>query len=368
LAIQNETSGGLITSNLKGESRYNEKTRMTKHGDEETGGGGSGSDSTPHFDPLFSPWEKSPEPAKPFDFDDADGSAGAFLHPAAGRPADRVEDSLWWEAPAASSRYTAQRMPAWYPDRPATSAVGGATDLQRRLQQETITLPRPERRWLVTFREVAETLLLAALIFLAVRGSFQNFKVEGHSMDPSLADGEYLIVNKLTYAQIDLSFLNFLPFFDAGDDPAHYLWGGPDRGDVIVFRAPTSPDRDFIKRIIGVPGDTVTIDQTSGQVSVNGSPLAETYILGTTTCSSTCEWKVPEANTPESQAECGSNDCYFVLGDNRQNSSDSRQNWLVPKENIVGKALITYWHEGSPEIHFAPNHSVGITDEASAEN
>ena len=209
---------------------------------------------------------------------------------------------------------------------------------------------------------------MAALIFLAVRGSFQNFKVEGHSMDPSLADGEYLIVNKLTYAQVDLGFLDFLPFFDAGDDPVHYLWGSPDRGDVIVFRAPTSPERDFIKRIIGLPGDTVAIDQTTGQVSVNGSPLTETYILGTTSCSQACEWTVPEANTEESQERCGSDDCYFVLGDNRQNSSDSRQGWLVPKENIVGKALITYWHEGSPEINLAPNHSVGITDEASAEH
>ena len=337
-----------------------------RHSDEETGGGvGDASDSTPHFDPLFSSWEEWAEPAAPSAFDDADGAAGALPHSVARRPADRVEDSLWWEAPA--SAYSPHPTPAWYPEQPQKPYAERLTDLQRRLQQETITLPRPERRWLVTFREVAETLLLAALIFLAVRGSFQNFKVEGHSMDPSLADGEYLIVNKLTYAQIDLSFMNFLPFFDAGEDPVHYLWGSPDRGDVVVFRAPTSPERDFIKRIIGLPGDTVQIDQTSGQVSVNGAPLTETYILGTTSCSQSCEWTVPEANTTESRTECGSNACYFVLGDNRQNSSDSRQDWLVPRENIVGKALITYWNEGSPEIHFAPNHSVGVTDEASAE-
>ena len=346
---------------------------MTKrHSDEETGGGvGDGSDSTPHFDPLFSAWDESSEPQASFASDDADGSVGAFPDWVPRRPPERAEDSpwaedsLWWEAQAAP--YTRQPAPAWYPSRDPEPYVDRQTDLQRRLQQGTITLPRPERRWLVTFREVAETLLLAALIFLAVRGSFQNFKVEGHSMDPSLADGEYLIVNKLTYAQIDLGFLDFLPFFDAGDDPVHYLWGSPGRGDVIVFRAPTSPERDFIKRIIGLPGDKVEIDQTSGQVSVNGTPLKETYILGTTSCSQSCDWEVPQANTQDSRDQCGSNDCYFVLGDNRQNSSDSRQGWLVPKENIVGKAIITYWNEGSPQIHFAPNHSVGITDEASAE-
>jgi signal peptidase I len=245
--------------------------------------------------------------------------------------------------------------------------VGGPTELQRQLQQGTITLPRRESRWLVTAREVAETLLLALLIFLAVRASFQNFKVEGHSMDPSLADGEYLIVNKLTYAQIDLSMFDFLPFFEAGEDSIRYLWGSPDRGDVIVFRAPNSPERDFIKRIIGLPGDTVEINATAGQVIVNGTPLTEGYIQGTTSCSQECKWEIPASNTLASVEKCGSNACYFVLGDNRQNSSDSRQGWLVPKENIVGKALITYWNEGSPEIHFAPNHSVGITGEASAE-
>ena len=219
------------------------------------------------------------------------------------------------------------------------------------------------------FREVAETLLLALLIFLAVRASFQNFKVEGHSMDPSLADGEFLIVNKLTYAEIDLGMFDFLPFFDAGDNPVHYLWGSPERGDIIVFRAPTSPDRDFIKRIIGLSGDKVEIDQTSGQVKVNETPLTETYIQGTTSCAQSCVWQVPREDTAESRGPtgCGSNACYFVLGDNRQNSSDSRQGWLVPKENIVGKALITYWHEGEPELQFAPNHSVGIVDQASAE-
>jgi len=336
--------------------------------DEDAGAAADAAASPPDFDPLLSPWEPSPAPTAASSFDDGDELAGPVAHPYAAPPGERVpeHDAFFWEAPPAST-YSARPQPSWYPEpqqQPYGERFPGG---QSPLRADTIALPRPERRWLVTFREVAETLLLAALIFLAVRASFQNFKVEGHSMDPSLADGEFLIVNKLTYAEIDLGMFDFLPFFDAGDNPVHHLWGSPDRGDVIVFRAPTSPDRDFIKRIIGLPGDNVEINQTNGEVKVNGAPLTEHYIQGTTQCAQSCTWTVPKANSPESRKACGSNACYFVLGDNRQNSSDSRQGWLVPKENIVGKALITYWQAGEPELQFAPNHSVGIVDQASAE-
>jgi signal peptidase I len=353
------------------------KASMTTPDRHEDAGGGAAHefDFSHDFDPLLTPWDTPSARDASHIFDDE--LDGLPRRASASRPhARRYEDALWWEAPpaAAYSPDTAppysppHQAPGWYPDSRQEPFADRLTEVQRRLREETIAIPRPERRWLVTVREVAETLLLAALIFLAVRASFQNFRVEGHSMDPSLADGEYLIVNKLTYAQIDLSFLDPLPFFDAGDDPVHYLWGAPDRGDVIVFRAPLSPNRDFIKRIVGLPGDTVEIQESTGQVTVNGQPLTETYIQGTTGCAQgACTWTVPEAGSEESRKQCGSDKCYFVLGDNRQNSSDSRQGWLVPKENIVGKALITYWHEGSPEISVAPNHSVGITDKASAE-
>jgi signal peptidase I len=348
---------------------------MTTPDRHEDDGGGAAHDFNHDFDPLLTPWDEQLPRASSDAFDDADAFAELSRRAEASRlDARRHEDALWWEAPPAAA-YSASPAysptpppPSWYPpDRQQPPYAERLTEVQRRLQQETIAIPRPQRRWLVTVREVAETLLLAALIFLAVRASFQNFRVEGHSMDPSLADGEYLIVNKLTYAQLDLGFLDPLPFFDAGDDPVHYLWGAPDRGDVIVFRAPLTPNRDFIKRIVGLPGDTVEIQETNGEVKVNGQLLTETYIQGTTGCTQTCTWTVPEAGSEESRKQCGSDKCYFVLGDNRQNSSDSRQGWLVPKENIVGKALITYWHEGSPAINLAPNHSVGIADKASAE-
>ena len=264
-----------------------------------------------------------------------------------------------WNDPASASvvEYHLSPAPAGavpYAPRPI-AAADEFTELRRRLQQETIVVPRRARIWTVTIREMAETLLLAILIFLAVRASMQNFRVEGQSMQPSLDNGEYLIVNKLTYSQIDLSIFDWMPFFDSGANPVHHLWATPHRGDVIVFRAPTSPDRDFIKRIIGVPGDVIEVEPGSGTVTVNGEALDEPYIRGTTTCQTACgPWQVPER-------------AYFVMGDNRQNSSDSRQGWFVPEENIIGKALITYWRDGNPELELAPNHKVSLTGAASAQ-
>jgi signal peptidase I len=315
-------------------------------------GGGQGERVSPEpYDPLFGAWEPSRAPTPRSLFDDD-------LFAALPAPAADDEELSWQRYRAAETTY---------PDRYVPEYQRRLTDLQRRLREETIVLPRPERRWTVTIRELTETLLLAVLIFLAVRASFQNFRVEGASMEPSLDNGEYLIVNKLSYAEIDLGIFDWIPFFDSGTDPVHHLWGSPSRGDVIVFRAPTSINRDFIKRIIGLPGDTVDIVPEQGQVKVNDQVLSEPYIQGTTACGQTCQVHVPDANTAEARASCGSDRCYFVMGDNRQNSSDSRQNWLVPEENIIGKAVITYWHNGGPEIDLAPNHSVGLVDQANAE-
>jgi signal peptidase I len=215
------------------------------------------------------------------------------------------------------------------------------------LTLEAPPLPRRRGRYLTIFREVVETLLLALLIFLAVRETVQNFKVEGTSMLPSLQNGQYIIVNKLAYAQFDLGIFDFLPFFDAGDDSTHYLFGTPERGDVVVFESPRNPDRDFIKRVIGVPGDEVEI--RSGVVYINGEPLDETYTTGPTTCP--CgPWQVTE-------------DHYFVLGDHRSNSSDSRVIGLITEESIIGKAWLSYWPPS--EVGPAPNHSVSFASEDS---
>jgi len=176
--------------------------------------------------------------------------------------------------------------------------------------------------------ELVQTLLLAALIFLMVRGVAQNFRVEGPSMEPGLHNGQYLLVNKAVYFKLDLDKLSkYVPFIDGGDNPTRFLFRGPERGDVIVFRYPRDPSRDFIKRIIGLPGDTVSI--SNGVVSVNGSPLEESYINHGS--NSDMEPKVVPSGS------------YFVMGDNRPNSSDSRTWGFVPEENIIGKAMFSYW-------------------------
>jgi signal peptidase I len=158
-------------------------------------------------------------------------------------------------------------------------------------------------------RELLETALLAAAIFLAVRVALQNFRVEGDSMLPNLHDGEYILVNKVDY-----------------------LLHPPQRGDIVVFKAVPAgqPDRDFIKRVIGLPGETVAVRNNT--VYVNGRALAEPY-----------------RHFPENYAfgprKVPSSD-YFVLGDHRDNSFDSHS-WVsspwLPRGDIIGKAWVAYW-------------------------
>ena len=181
-------------------------------------------------------------------------------------------------------------------------------------------------------RDVLETLLLTILIFLIVRSIVQNFKVEGRSMEPTLHNGQYLLINKAVYWRIDNDLLGrFNSDAEAsseGDEQtSRYLFSQPQRGDIIVFQYPREPSRDFIKRVIGVPGDLVEV--RDGVVYVNGQPLAEDYTNGPPS------YYVSGERVPEGQ--------YFVLGDNRNNSSDSHVWGLVPEENIIGRAWLSYW-------------------------
>ncbi len=182
-------------------------------------------------------------------------------------------------------------------------------DLSSRTTYKTVLeeIPEQDKQKLTVkaiAREIVETAIMTLLIFLVVRLAFQNFRIEGQSMEANLHDGQFLIVNKLVY----------------------YLHP-PQRGDVVVFHSPENPRKDFIKRVIGLPGEEVEI--VNGQVQINRVPLHETYIHSPTQHS----WGPQVVGQFE----------YFVLGDNRSNSSDSRSWGMLDGNAIIGKAWVSYW-------------------------
>lgn len=152
-------------------------------------------------------------------------------------------------------------------------------------------------------REIAETILLAVILFLIVNFTTGRFKVRGYSMEPTLYDGQYLIVSKVIY--------RIHP---------------PERGDIIVFHPPNGDSDDYIKRVVGLPGETVEV--RDGVAWIDGVPLEEPYIASAAGNSG-----------PRTLGEGQ----YFVLGDNRANSSDSRTWGVLPQEDIIGKAWLCYW-------------------------
>ena len=168
-----------------------------------------------------------------------------------------------------------------------------------------------------TFRDTAETIITAVLIFVALQATTQSFQIEGSSMDPTLTSGERLLVNRFVYARSDWGVF--------GDDD--YVFHGPERGDIIIFQPPTGSRTDFVKRIIAIPGDEVNI--TDGDVFVNGE-ITRYVDMDTSSRGGDYPLTVPEGE-------------YFVLGDNRRVSNDSRNWGTVPGEDIVGRAWVIYW-------------------------
>jgi signal peptidase I len=164
--------------------------------------------------------------------------------------------------------------------------------------------------WAVT-REIGETILLTLIIFVLIQLVIRNFRVVGTSMNDNLQDGQYLIIDKITYSA-----------------PIQWLgWGGPQHGDVVVFEPPNHPDEDYVKRIVGLPGETVEV--RDGQVWVNGQVLDESFQPKTPS------YFVSPLTVPEGHV--------YVLGDNRNNSNDSHNWGSLPVENIVGRAWLSYW-------------------------
>jgi signal peptidase I len=176
-------------------------------------------------------------------------------------------------------------------------------------------------------RETLQIILLALVIFFSIHFMIQNFRIDGTSMEPNLHNSEYVIVNKTAY------------------------WFGrnPHRGDVIIFQAPDQPQNDRVKRVIGLPGETVEV-RPDGTVYITGvdgnrSRLEEPY-LATYHSGASGTWTVPEGE-------------YFVMGDNRSVSYDSREGGPVPRNKIIGKAWLIVWplHDWG----WAPNRSIALT-------
>ena len=177
-------------------------------------------------------------------------------------------------------------------------------------------------------REIMEAVLLALVALVVLQGTVRNFQVEGSSMSPTLEGGQYLIVDQVSYFQLDVERLSrTIPFWDASDSSPQFAFDPPTRGEIIVFQFPQDPDKDFVKRVVGLPGETVEV--RSGTVYINGDALQEPYLMRTDRSSA----RPLVLDDKE----------YYVIGDNRRNSNDSRAWGVVPEENIVGKVWMVYW-------------------------
>ncbi len=161
-------------------------------------------------------------------------------------------------------------------------------------------------------RQVVGSFLLTVLIFSAIRIMVQSFRVVGSSMEPSLHDGDSILADKYTYRWLRL----------------------PRRGDLVVFENPHAPDRSSIKRVIGIPGETVEI--RDGQAYINDHALDEPYIM----LPASDNWG-PSIVPPGR---------YFVLGDNRSYSNDSRTWGWLSEQRIIGKAWIARWPSNSWDL------------------
>ncbi len=151
--------------------------------------------------------------------------------------------------------------------------------------------------------DILETLLLSVVLFFLINALSARIKIDGSSMEPNLHHGEFVIVSKI-----------------------NYRIGEPERGDVVVFDFPRNITQEYIKRIVGLPGEQIRIED--GNVYVNGLLLTEPYLMKDPHYEG--DWVVPE-------------NALFVLGDNRNNSSDSHNWGMVPMENVIGEALLVYW-------------------------
>jgi signal peptidase I len=181
-----------------------------------------------------------------------------------------------------------------------------------------------------TVREYFESIVIAVILALFVRTwVVQAFKIPTGSMENNLLIGDHLLVNKFVFGPAATGLeRTLLPMRDIR------------RGDILVFKYPEEPERDFIKRVIGLPGDVVEL--RAKKVYVNGQPTDEPYVHYLTPAGSGGE--VTSADVRETYGPVTvPADQYFVMGDNRDNSQDSRYWGYLPRDHVKGKALMIYW-------------------------
>ena len=183
-----------------------------------------------------------------------------------------------------------------------------------------------------TFREYYEALLIAVIFVNFARiFVFQAFKIPTGSMEDNLKVGDHIVVNKFIYGPVSPPWEKLFPLREIR------------RGDIIVFRYPLQPDTDFVKRVIGMPGDTLEI--RNKVVSINGKALDEPYVIHEDSQVFPAQPALPEPYRSRDQfgpytVPPGQ---YFAMGDNRDRSSDSRYWGTVPRPMIKGRAFMVYW-------------------------
>ena len=183
---------------------------------------------------------------------------------------------------------------------------------------DVVHLGRESRQglWTESLRLARDVFLIIVVFVLFGVFAVQPVVVEGTSMLPQLHDGERLLVNKLVYYKFK-----------------SISWGHLNRGDIVVFWYPSDPDKSYVKRIIGLPGETVEV--RNGKVYIDGKELNEPYLDS-----------IHNQNLRDNIIKSVDQHYYFVMGDNRDNSSDSRVWGLVPEKYIYGKAFFRYWKPG----------------------
>ncbi len=169
--------------------------------------------------------------------------------------------------------------------------------------------------WSGFLLETLQTIVLAIVLYFLIDTVVARVRVDNISMQPTLEEDQFILVDKISHRFKEMR-----------------------HGDIVIFHFPLNPTEDYIKRLIGLPGDTVKI--AAGEVYVNGYKLNESYLADAPNYEG--EWVVPE-------------DALFVLGDNRNSSSDSHSWGFVPKANLIGRAMVVYWPIGELKILTHPD-------------